>query len=320
MDVLERIGLTGLVPVVVIDNADDAVPAAEALLAGGLDIMEITMRTDAGIQAIKNVAEACPNMLLGAGTVLTLEKCKEAVEAGAKFIVAPGFNEKIVSWCVESNVAVTPGCVTPTEIEAALGYGINVVKFFPAGTYGGVGACKSLYGPYRSAKVSFIPTGGVDINNLSEYADKPFIHAVGGSWLCRSSAIANHDFDAITASARASIDVLLGFDLAHVGINGADDDESMQVVNKLHQAFNFPVKAGNSSNMAGTGFEVTKSPYLGQHGHLAIRTNNLSRAIHYLGKRGFEVDEDTAKYKNGRMIAIYLQETFGGFAIHLLQK
>jgi 2-dehydro-3-deoxyphosphogluconate aldolase/(4S)-4-hydroxy-2-oxoglutarate aldolase len=282
--------------------------------------MEITMRTAAGIQAIKNVAEACPEMLLGAGTVLTLEKCKEAVDAGAKFIVAPGFNEKIVAWCVENEVAVTPGCVTPTEIEAVLAYGIHVVKFFPAGTYGGVGACKSLYGPYRAANVSFIPTGGVNNDNLSDYADKPYIHAVGGSWLCRSSAIASHEFDSITESARSAIDVLLGFELAHVGINGADKAESMRVVNQLNQAFNFPVKEGSSSNMAGPGFEVTNAPYLGEHGHLAIRTNDIERAIHYLKKRGFEVDEDTAKYKNGGMIAIYLQEPFGGFAVHLLQK
>jgi 2-dehydro-3-deoxyphosphogluconate aldolase/(4S)-4-hydroxy-2-oxoglutarate aldolase len=320
MDVLDWIRLTGLVPVVVIENAEDAVLTAEALMAGGLDIMEITMRTEAGIQAIKYVAKACPKMLLGAGTVLTLEKCKEAVEAGAKFIVAPGFNEKIVSWCVENDVAVTPGCVTPTEIEAALANGINVVKFFPAGIYGGVEACKSLYEPYRAANISFIPTGGVSNDNLQEYADKPYIHAVGGSWLCRTSAIANHDFDSITSSARSAIDVLLGFELAHVGINGAADDESLSVVRRLNQAFNFPVKEGISSNMTGTGFEATKSPYLGEHGHLAVRTNNVERAIHYLAKRGFVVDDETAKYKNGRVIAIYLQGSFGGFAIQLLHR
>ena len=320
MNTLERIGAAGLVPVVVINNAEDAVPAAEALLAGGLDIMEITMRTDAGIQAIKNVSENCPDMLVGAGTILTLEKCQEAVEAGAKFIVSPGFNEKIVAWCVENQVPVTPGCVTPTEIEAALAYGINVVKFFPAGTYGGIQACKSLYGPYRSANVAFIPTGGVNNDNLADFADKPYIHAIGGSWLCSSSDISNHNFDAITKSARTAIDVLLGFELAHVGINGADNDASMAVVSKFNQAFSFPVKEGNSSNMAGKGFEVTNSPYLGTHGHLAVNTNRIDRAIHYLAKRGFEVDQSTAKYKDGKLIAIYLKDDFGGFAVHLLQK
>lgn len=320
MNTLERIGAAGLVPVVVINDAEDAVPAAEALLAGGLDIMEITMRTDAGIQAIRNVSKNCPDMLVGAGTVLSLEKCQEAVEAGANFIVSPGFNEKVVAWCVEHDVPVTPGCVTPTEIEAALAYGINIVKFFPAGTYGGIDACKSLYGPYRAANVSFIPTGGVNNDNLADFADKPFIHAVGGSWLCRSSDISNHDFDAITASASEAIDVLLGFELAHIGINQANKPASMDVIAKFNQAFNFPIKEGNSSNFAGGSFEVMNAPYLGEHGHIAIRTNSINRAVHYLGKRGFEVDLETAKYKGDKLIAVYLKETFGGFAVHLLQK
>ncbi len=320
MNALERIGLAGLVPVVVIEDAEDAVPAANALIEGGLDIMEITMRTDAGIQAIKNVSENCPEMLVGAGTVLSLEKCQEAVEAGAKFIVSPGFNEKVVSWCVEHDVAVTPGCVTPTEIEAALAYGINIVKFFPAGTYGGIGACKSLYGPYRAANVSFIPTGGVNNDNLNEYAEKPFIHAVGGSWLCRSSDISNHEFDAITNSVKTAIDILLGFELAHVGINQENKTESMDVVAYFNQAFHFPIKEGNSSNFAGGSFEIMNAPYLGEHGHIAIRTNSIERAIHYLGKRGFEVDLETAKYKGDKFIAVYLKKSFGGFAVHLLQK
>jgi 2-dehydro-3-deoxyphosphogluconate aldolase/(4S)-4-hydroxy-2-oxoglutarate aldolase len=320
MNTLEKIGLTGLVPVVVINDAEDAVPAAKALLKGGLDIMEITMRTEAAIQAIKNVAEALPEMLVGAGTVLTLEKCKEAVDAGAKFIVSPGFNEKIVAWCVENEVAVTPGCVTPTEIEAALAHGVNTVKFFPSGTYGGAQACKALYGPYRAANVSFIPTGGVNNDNLTEFADKPYIHAVGGSWLCRSSAIASHDFASITESARTAIDVLLGFEVAHVGINQEDRESSLSVADRFDKAFNFPIKEGNSSNFAGSGIEIMNKTYLGAKGHIAIKTNSIQRAIYYLGKRGFEVDQNTAKFKDGRMIAIYLKDEFGGFAVHLLQK
>lgn len=320
MNSLERIGLAGLVPVVVIDNADDAVPSAQALLDAGLDVMEITMRTAAGIQAIKNVASNCPEMLVGAGTVLTLEKCKEAVDAGAKFIVSPGFNDKIVGWCVENNIAITPGCVTPSEIEKALAYGINTVKFFPADVFGGANACKALYGPYKAANVSFIPTGGINNENLAEYADKPYIFAVGGGWLCPTADIANHRFSAITESVNKAIDILLGFEFAHVGINQDTRDASVVDVNRLNKAFHFPIKLGNSSNMASTAIEVTNEPYLGKHGHLAIRTNNMKRAIHYLSKRGFEVDETTAKYKGNSLIAIYLKEEFGGFAVHLLQK
>jgi 2-dehydro-3-deoxyphosphogluconate aldolase/(4S)-4-hydroxy-2-oxoglutarate aldolase len=320
MNSLERIHLAGLVPVVVIDNADDAVPAAQALLDAGLDVMEITMRTAAGIQAIKNVAASCPDMLVGAGTILTLEKCQEAVDAGAQFIVCPGFNEKIVSWCVDHNIAITPGCVTPTEIDMALAYGIKTVKFFPADVYGGVNACKALYGPYKAADVSFIPTGGISNDNLAEYADKPFIFAVGGGWLCPTADIANHKFAAITETVRKTIDIFLGFEFAHIGINQANRDASLADVDRFNQAFHFPTKVGSSSNMASDAIEVTNEPYLGTHGHLAIRTNNIQRAMHYLTKRGFEIDETTAKFKGSAMIAIYLKGEFGGFAVHLLQK
>lgn len=320
MNSLEKIGLCGLVPVVVIDNAEDAVPTAEALLAAGLQVMEITMRTEAGMKAIKNVADACPDMLVGAGTILTLEKCREAVAAGAKFIVSPGFNEKIVTWCMANDVPITPGCVTPTEIEMALAHGIRTVKFFPADVYGGVKACKALYGPYKAADVSFIPTGGVNNDNLAEYADKPYIHAIGGGWLCNAADISNNNFAAITETVRQAIDILLGFEIAHLGINQEDATSSINIAEMFGKAFAFPVKQGGSSNFAGSGVEIMKEKYRGSNGHLAIRTNNIQRAIHYLKNRGFEVDMATAKYKGSKMIAVYLKEEFGGFAVHLLQK
>ena len=156
MDVLNRLALAGVVPVVVLENAKDAVPTAKAMVAGGIDVMEITFRTAAAADSIKAVSEGCPEMLVGAGTVITLEQCKKAVASGAKFIVAPGFDEEVVRWCVENNVPVTPGCVTPTEIMAAMKLGLKVVKFFPAGVYGGLSAMKALSGPFGGIK--FIPT------------------------------------------------------------------------------------------------------------------------------------------------------------------
>jgi 2-dehydro-3-deoxyphosphogluconate aldolase/(4S)-4-hydroxy-2-oxoglutarate aldolase len=320
MDVLERIGLAGLVPVVVIENAEDAVPAARALLGAGLDVMEITMRTAAGIQAIKNVRNAVPEMLVGAGTVLTLEKCKESVDAGAQFIVSPGFDVEVVRWCIENSVAVTPGCVTPTEIQQALAEGLTTLKFFPSKVYGGVSAMSALHGPFKSAGVRFIPTGGVNNDNLAEYAEKQFVHAIGGGWLCKTSDINPHNFVAITEAVRKAIDILLGFEIAHIGINLENAEESLSVSQLFSKAFNFPIKEGNSSNFAGPNIEVMKSKYLGSMGHLAIKTNNIKRGIHYLAQRGFEVDMETAKYKSSQMIAVYLKNEFGGFAVHLLQK
>ena len=187
----------GVIPVVVLDDAKDAVPTAKALLTGGVDVMEITFRTAAAVDSIKAVSENCPEMFVGAGTVVTPDQCKKALECGAKFIVSPGFDPEVVSWCVERNIPITPGCVTPTEIMAAMKLGLNVVKFFPAGVYGGLKAMKALSAPFGGIK--FIPTGGVDAKNLKEYLEAPFVHAVGGSWLCPKKEIATGNFDAITA-------------------------------------------------------------------------------------------------------------------------
>ena len=318
MDVLSRLAAAGVVPVVVLDNAADAVPTAKAMVAGGIDVMEITFRTAAAADSIRAVAAEVPEMLVGAGTVLNLEQCKLAVECGAKFIVSPGYDEETVAWCVENGVAVTPGCVTPTEIMAALRHGLKVVKFFPANVYGGLNAIKALAGPFVGLK--FIPTGGVNQQNLGEFVSNPSIHAVGGSWVCPKADIAAHNFDKITQLCAEARRGVMGFELAHVGVNCESADESLAVCEELEKAFDFEVKTGNSSNFASTGVEVMKSMYLGRNGHLAVRTNKIETAVAELEKRGFAVDMDTAKYKGDRMIAVYLKNEIGGFAIHLLQK
>ena len=318
MDVLSRLAAAGVVPVVVLDNAADAVPTAKAMVAGGIDVMEITFRTAAAADSIRAVAAEVPEMLVGAGTVLNLEQCKLAVEYGAKFIVSPGYDEETVAWCVENGVAVTPGCVTPTEIMAALKHGLKVVKFFPANVYGGLNAIKALSGPFVGLK--FIPTGGVNQQNLGEFVSNPSIHAVGGSWVCPKADIAAHNFDKITQLCAEARRGVMGFELAHVGINCESSDESLAVCEELEKAFDFEVKTGNSSNFASTGVEVMKSMYLGKNGHLAVRTNKIETAIAELTKRGFAVDMDTAKYKGDRMVAVYLKNEIGGFAVHLLQK
>ena len=200
MEVMERLRRAGVVPVVVLENAADAVPTANAMLAGGVDVMEITFRTDAAAEAIRAVSEGCPEMLVGAGTVVTLDQCRQAVEAGAKFIVAPGFDEEVVSWCVEKGIPILPGCVTPSEIMAAMKHGLKILKFFPAGVYGGLSAMKALSGPFKGIK--FVPTGGVGPQNAGEYGAAPFIHAVGGSWVCTQSDIASHNFERITQLCR----------------------------------------------------------------------------------------------------------------------
>ena len=197
MDVLSRLANSIVVPVVVLDKVEDAVPTAKAMAAGGVDTMEITFRTACAPEAIRAVAENCPDVLVGAGTIVNLEQCKLAVEMGAKFIVSPGFDAGVVGWCLENGIAVTPGCVTPTEITAAVNMGLQVVKFFPANVYGGLNAMKNLSAPFGGVK--FLPTGGVNSANIKEYISAPFIHAVGGSWVCPKDAIKAGDFEKITA-------------------------------------------------------------------------------------------------------------------------
>ncbi|OUQ77708.1 bifunctional 4-hydroxy-2-oxoglutarate aldolase/2-dehydro-3-deoxy-phosphogluconate aldolase [Flavonifractor sp. An100] len=318
MEILDRLARAGLVPVVVLDDAKDAVPTANALLAGGVDVMEITFRTAAAADSIRAVAENCPDMLVGAGTVITLEQCKKAVECGAKFIVAPGYNDEVVAWCVENRIAVTPGCVTPTEIMAAMSHGLKVIKFFPANVYGGLNAMKALSGPFGGIK--FIPTGGVNGNNVGEYISAPFIHAVGGSWVCAKADIAAGNFDKITALCKQARASIMGFEVAHIGINCQNAEDSMAVCEQLNKAFDFETKTGNSSNFSTSAIEVMKSMYLGKNGHIAVRTNSITVAVAELEKRGFVVDPETAKFKGDRMTAVYLKDEFGGFAVHLLQK
>ena len=317
MDVLKRLAQSGVVPVVVLEDAKDAVPTAKAMLAGGIDVMEITFRTAAAADSIKAVAQECPDMVVGAGTVINLEQCKLAVECGAKFIVSPGYDEETVAWCCDNGIPVTPGCVTPTEIMMALKHGLKVLKFFPANVYGGLSAIKSLAGPFGGVK--FIPTGGVNAQNLAEFISAPYIHAVGGSWICPKADIAAGNFDKITALCKEARKTLLGFEVAHIGINTPDADAAMDVCKAFNDAFDFNVKQGNSSNFASTGVEVMKTMFKGANGHIAIRTNKMIPAIAEMERRGYELDMDSVKDKNN-IKAVYFKNEIGGFAVHLLQK
>jgi len=318
-DILKRIGDLGIVPVVKIDNAADAVPLGKALIDGGLPLAEITFRTDAAAEAIGNIVKAYPDMLVGAGTVLNVEQAKRAIKAGARFIVSPGFNPAVVEFCVKNDVPVTPGCSNPSDIEMALGFNLDVVKFFPAEAFGGLNTLKAMSAPYGMMK--FIPTGGIDSRNIVDYISFNKVLACGGSWMVRDEMIKKGNFSEITRLTREAINLILGFELAHIGINMPDADSSLTVTKKFVQMFNFSLKEGNSSNFAGPGIEVNKSIGLGRNGHIAIRTLSIPRAIAYLERNGFSVDLSTAKGPaGGPMVAVYMKDEVGGFAIHLLQK
>ena len=180
---IDRLQSLKLIPVVALEDADDAEPLADALCAGGLSVAEITLRTDSAIDVIRRLG-ARDDFLLGAGTIHSAEQAEEVVEAGAQFIVTPGFNPRTVTWCQQNNVPVFPGVATPTDLEMALEHNIEVVKFFPAETLGGVTALKAFSGPYGN--VRFIPTGGISASNLSDYLALPSVLACGGSWMVKA--------------------------------------------------------------------------------------------------------------------------------------
>jgi 2-dehydro-3-deoxyphosphogluconate aldolase/(4S)-4-hydroxy-2-oxoglutarate aldolase len=194
------------VPVVVLAELHRALATAAALQEGGLDVMEITLRTPAGLASIRAVSSTCPDILVGAGTVVTEEQGKACVEAGARFIVSPGFNCRLVEWCVNNHIPIIPGCVTPTEIMQALERGVRIVKFFPAQVFGGLPAMKALAAPF--GEVKFIPTGGVNAHNLCDYIRAPFIHAVGGSWLCDQGDIRAGNFEQIRSLSAEAVQIV----------------------------------------------------------------------------------------------------------------
>ena len=204
MDIFEEVGKIRMVPVVVLNDAEKAVPLAEALCKGGLPCAEVTFRTDAAEESIKRIAKARPDMLVGAGTVLSPEQADRAMAAGAKFIVSPGLNPKVVEHCLKNNYPVCPGIMTPTEIELAMSFGLERVKFFPAEQAGGLKMIKALAAPYT--KLKFMPTGGLNAQNITEYLAYEKIFACGGSWMCAGKLVNENKFDEIeklTAEAAA---------------------------------------------------------------------------------------------------------------------
>ena len=205
-DVMKRIAEIGIVPVIRIDDVTKAPKLAEALCAGGVPVAEVTFRAAGADQAIRAMREAFPEMLVGAGTVLTRAQVDAAVDAGAQFVVSPGFNPKNVEYCQEKGITIFPGCVTPGEIECALEYGLEVLKFFPAEAFGGLKTIKALSAPFGMVK--FMPTGGISLDNLAAYLASPAVIACGGSYMVTAKLINEGRWDEITELCRKSVEIV----------------------------------------------------------------------------------------------------------------
>lgn len=317
-DILKKINDFGILPVVKIENAKNSVPLGEALIEGNLPIIEITFRTEAAEQAIKNLSEKLPGILIGAGTVLTIDQVKKATEAGAKFIVSPGFNPRVVDFCINNKITVIPGICNPTQIEMALEYKLTVVKFFPAETCGGIKLLKAISAPYGDIK--FIPTGGINSENLFSYLSFNKVIACGGSWMVKSDLISEGKFDQITVLSKEAVEIMLGFEFKHLGINENNENSAILSSKKIENIFGFKINPQTNSIFNDSVIEIMKSKYLGEHGHIAIGTNDIHRAIAFLKRKGVETLSNIVKEKNGLLKEVYLDLEISGFAVHLLQK
>lgn len=205
-DRLELLAGYGVIPVVVLKHAADAAPLAEALCKGGLKCAEVTFRTEAAEAAIKIMAENFPDMLIGAGTVLTIEQTERAVAAGAGFIVSPGFDPEIVDYCLANKILILPGCVTPSEVAQGVKRGLQVLKFFPAEQAGGLAMIKALAAPYTNVK--FMPTGGINAENLEAYLSFDRIAACGGSWMVKAELVEHKEYDKIEKKTREAVELV----------------------------------------------------------------------------------------------------------------
>jgi 2-dehydro-3-deoxyphosphogluconate aldolase/(4S)-4-hydroxy-2-oxoglutarate aldolase len=318
--ILEELGKTGIIPVIKIDDPGKAVPLARALIAGGIPCAEITFRTAQGEEAIRRIAAEVPECLVGAGTVLTTDQADRAIKAGAKFIVSPGFNPRIVGYCIERGIPVTPGCSNPSDFEQALEAGLEVVKFFPAEQSGGLNYIKAVAAPYTG--LTFIPTGGINAANIGSYMAYDRILACGGTWMAGTDLINAGDFNRITALSREAVLTMLGFSVVHFGINAASEGAAKTGAALFNTLFGFPLKDGNSSVFAGDYLELMKLPgAAGTKGHIAVATNTLVRAQAYLERQGIGFDTGSVKKNaDGKINVIFAQDEILGFAWHLVQK
>lgn len=314
-DVINKIYLNGIVPVVIINDVDNAISLAKSIRRAGFSTAEITFRTKAAQESIKRITTEVPDILVGAGTVTNVEMAKLAIESGAKYIVSPGLSEHVVKYCLESGIPIFPGVTSPTEIEAAMNLGLNVLKFFPAEQSGGIKMLSALYSPYSNIK--FIPTGGINQNNFNEYLSLENVIACGGSWICPPALIDEKAFDKIENLCKQALLNMHNFSLLHIGVNSGDESEAKASANLFASMFSLPISEAAGSFFVGDMLEVMKYPFIGAHGHIAIQTNNIDRAMAYFEKSGFTFRKENIMIDKRGVIAAYFTQEIGGFAIHL---
>ncbi len=319
MDIYQRLKRTGILPIITVNDPANALPLARALYDGGLTSAEFTFRTDAAEAAIRSVSKELPEMLIGAGTVLTIEQVDRALDAGAKFMVSPGLNPGIVEYCQKKNIPIFAGVSTASDIDLAVRLGLEVVKFFPAETTGGIANIKALAAPFP--KMMFVPTGGVNAKNLNDYLAFDRTFSCGGSWMIDQKMIESKDFEGIKRLAKEAVATMLDIQFAHIGINDSNEKDAELTAKFFCDAFSFEYIPLQPSIFSGKAIEVMKNGGRGKNGHIGFSTNNVERAIFHLEAKGYRFNQDTARINDkGDRTFIYFEGEVAGFAIHLLQR
>lgn len=317
--VKSRLYEAGLVPVIKPAAGVSGEALANALYRGGVYAAEVTFRAAGAAELIAEMRKARPELIVGAGTVLSEDQADEAVEAGAQFCVAPGFNERVTAHCISLGVPFVPGVSSATQIEAAMEAGLDFVKFFPAEQSGGLAAIKALAAPY--ANMSFMPTGGVNEENLNAYLAFKKIVCCGGSWLTPETMMKSGDYAGIEALCAKATKKMLGYSIEHIGINCAEDQEAIAGAELLKKAFGFETRETPVSVFAGEKAELMKRGGRGKCGHVAIGTTKAERAMARIKTAGFTFDETSFKRdETGHICFAYLNEEICGFAWHLIER
>ncbi len=315
---IQRITEIGILPVANVKKAEWSEPLAQALIDGGIPAIEVLARSEGAMQAVHTMKMNHPELTVGAGTIMTVKDAAKAVEAGAGFIVSPGYDQKLVDACNSWDIPIIPGCTTATELQMAYVSGLRLVKFFPTEAAGGLKAMVDYAGPFGGMK--FLPTGGIALDNLETYLSNSKIGACGGSFVAPKDYLEREDFSSITEKCRFARRAALGFRLAHIGINHGSREEAEKNASLLCKIFNLLPVEHTSCVFAGTAVECNDFQGPGEKGHIGFKTFSMVRALAWLEELGVELREDYRKYDaDGNLSCVYLKDEIGGFAIHIVK-
>lgn len=319
-DFLTKIDEFGVIPVIALNEPKTAPYVAKALNDGGLPVIEVTLRNEMALECLSAIRKTHPEVLAGAGTVHSVEQVKQAMAAGAQFIVSPGFKADVVDYCISNGIPTVPGCATASEIEMAMDYGLSTLKFFPSESLGGVNTMKQLHGPYREIK--FIPTSGINFDNISFYLSQTFVTAVGGSFIAPKELIEREDWEQLVKNCRRAIGKVLRFEFSHVLFNNDIDNKETDNMHLLNRILSLGIsEEGGRANFLSLAAEDCNENISGKKGRIGFYSASIKRALAYFKRNNIPIKEDALEYDiDGKLSSFCLAQEVGGFVINIMQK